>query len=133
MTSSMFATADCETHQQMAAIASARQIMAGAAENDLLAEGDEASQRLADAHLPWPAIVERQHVDAEGRLQLGEAEELVEHHLRRRVALEFDDDAHALAIALVPHVGNTLDLLVADEIGDALQKRRPCSPDRESR
>ncbi len=51
-------------------------------------------------------------------------EELVEHDLRFGAALQFDDDAHAVAIALVAHVGDFVDDLVIDQLGDALDEVR---------
>ena len=53
-----------------------------------------------------------------------EAEQLVQHHVRRRVALQLDHDAHAEAVALVLDVGDALDPLVARQLGDALDHRR---------
>ena len=73
-------------------------------------------------HLPRPAVVERQEIDAETGLQLGEAVELVQHHLRRRVALQLDHHAHAVAVALVAQVADALDLLAAHQFGDLLDQ-----------
>ena len=39
-----------------------------------------------------------------------------------RVALQVDDDAHAVAIRFVTQVGNSLDLLGAHHFGDALEE-----------
>jgi hypothetical protein len=50
-------------------------------------------------------------------------EELVEHDLRLGSALEFDHDAHAVAIAFVANVGDVVDGLVVDQVGDALDQR----------
>src|SRR6185437_11903665 len=47
-----------------------------------------------------------------------------EHDIRRGVALQLDDDAHALAVALVAQVGDTLDQLLAHAFGDALHHAR---------
>ena len=52
---------------------------------------------------------ERQHVDAEARLQRGVAIELVQDDVGLGVALQFDDDAHAVAVALVAQLGDALD------------------------
>ncbi len=48
--------------------------------------------------------------------------ELVQHNLRLRAALELDDDAHAVAIALVAHVADVVDDFVGDQLGDALDE-----------
>ena len=71
--------------------------------------------------------------DAEGLLQLRVLVEVVEDDLADLAALQLDDDAHAVAIGLVAEVGDALDGLVADQVGDALDAAAPCSPDTESR
>src|SRR5262249_25385368 len=53
-------------------------------------------------------------------LQGGEAVELVEHHVRLGVAAQLYDDPVAVAIGLVAHVGNAVDLPFADQLGDPL-------------
>ena len=94
----------------------------GAAQDHLLAERDEAGQRVLQPHLARPPAIQRQHVHAEAHLKLGEAEQLVQHHLGRRVAPQFDHDAHAGAVALVAHLADALDLLGAHQFADALQQ-----------
>ena len=49
-------------------------------------------------------------------------EELVQDDLGLGAALEFDDDAHAFAVAFVADVGDVVDDLVVDQIGDALDQ-----------
>ena len=56
------------------------------------------------------------------RLQVGEAPELVQHHVGHRIALQLDDDAHAFAVALVPQIGDALDPLLAHLLGDLLDQ-----------
>ncbi len=113
---------DDETGEQVGLLARFFEIEAGAAEDHLLAEGDEGFERLPKAEEARPPMIERQHVDAEARLKLGVAEELVEHDLRRGFALELDHHPEPLAIALVAEIGDALDLLVAHELGDALEQ-----------
>ena len=59
-------------------------------------------------------------------LHLSVLEELVQDDLLHRVAAELDDDAHAVAVALVAQVGDAVDLLVLDQLGDRLDQRWPC-------
>ena len=65
--------------------------------------------------------------------------ELVEHNLRLRATFQFDDDAHAVAIALVAHVADVIDYFVVHQLGDAFNElglvhlvRNLCDDDRES-
>ena len=56
---------DGQTDQDVAAVAGLGQFELGAADHHLLAEVDEGVEHLAQAHLLGPAVVQRQHVDAE--------------------------------------------------------------------
>ena len=95
-----------------------------AARDDFLAEIDEGAQHVLQVQHFRLAAVQRDHVHAEGGLHRGETVELVQHDVRESLALQLDDDAHAVAVALVAQIGNTLDLLLAHEFGDALDQRR---------
>ena len=98
--------------------------MPGAPEDDLLAEVHEGLQHLAQAHQFRAPPVQGQHVDAERGLKLREAEELVQDHVRRGVALELNHHPHALTIALVTKVCDAFHPLVPDKFGDPLDQNR---------
>ncbi len=49
---------------------------------------------------------------------------LVEHDLGLGAALELDDDAHAVAVALVAHVADFVNSLLIHQVGDALDELR---------
>ncbi len=68
------------------------------------------------------AVEHGQEDHGEALLHLRVLVELVEHDLRLRAALELDDDAHAVAIALVAHVADFVDDLFGDQLGDALDE-----------
>ena len=74
----------------------------------------KAAMIVAQGHLLGPAAVQRQHVDAKARLQRGVAVELVQDDVGLGVALQFDDDAQPVAVALVAQIGDALDQLLAD-------------------
>ena len=109
-----------EAAQDVGALTSPSQLEGGAARDDLLAEGHEGGEELAQRERARAPAVERQHVAAEGDLHRREAEELVEDHVGGGVALEVDDDAHAGAVGLVLDVTDALDALVARGLGNAL-------------
>ena len=50
--------------------------------------------------------------------------EVVEHDLADLAALQLDDDPHAVAVGLVADVGDALDRLLADQLGDLLDQPR---------
>ena len=88
---------------------------AARADHDLAAVLDEvrAAASLQVEQLR-PAVDERQHDDAEGRLQRRVLVELVERRPRATASrLQLDDDAHALAVGLVAQVGDAVDLPLA--------------------
>ena len=94
---------------------------------------DEVLDGLDQAHFLGLAVDHGQQDHAEALLHRGVLEELVEHDLGLAAALEFDDDAHAVAVAFVADVGDVVDDLVVDQFGDALDRGAPCSPGREFR
>src|SRR5580698_4868878 len=61
---------------------------------------------------------------AERFLHLRELEKIVEDELRFFPALDFDDDAHALARRFVANVGDAFDFLGLHQFGDALDQPR---------
>ena len=85
---------------------------------------DEVFDRLHQAHFLGLVVRHRQQDHAEAFLHLGVLVELVEHELRLAVALQFDHDAHAVAIAFVADVGDGVDDLVVDQLRDALDQAR---------
>ena len=108
-----------QTLQDMVALLGLPLQVAGAAFDDvqlvLHPMADERVQRQRTRH----AIDQRQHVRAEGLLQLRMLVQVVEHHLRHRVALEHQHQALAGAAGgLVAHVRDALDLAVAHGLAD---------------
>ena len=108
----------------MSAIPGPGQLVPGSPEDHFLSEVDEGLQHLAQAHQFRPPAIEGQHVDAEGGLQGREAIELVQHDVGRGVALELDDDPHALTVALVAQVRHALNPLVTHEFRNPLDQDR---------
>ena len=72
---------DGQADQDVAAVARLGELEARAARDHLLAEQHEGGDHLLEIHQLGTAAIERQHVDAEARLQFGETIELVQHHL----------------------------------------------------
>ena len=115
---------DCEADLDMRVVARLGEQIFGPPSNDFLAEVDERAQHVGQRQHLRPAAVQRDHVGAETRLQGGEAPELVEHHVGDRVALDLDDDAHAVAVGFVAQIRDALDALLANELCYALDQRR---------
>ena len=101
-----------------------------AADDDLVPVRDVVLEHFLERHdlrheLPRRRVGhEREHDDAERRLHLRVLVQLVEHDARDGVALQLDDDAHAVAVGLVAQVADALELLVAHQLGDVLDELR---------
>ena len=111
---------DGKADQDVGAVAGLVEQELGPARDDLLAERDEQRQQVLQVHRLRAAAIQRQHVGREIRLQRRETIELVQDDIRHRFALQFDDDAQALAGGFVAQVRDALDLLLAHQFGDAL-------------
>ena len=83
---------------------------------------DEVLQGVLERQRLRPAVDDGQHVDAERLLQRRHLPQVVLHDLGHGVLLEVDDHAHALAVGLVAHVGDAVDLLLAHQLGDLLDQ-----------
>ena len=106
----------------MGAVARLGQLEPAAAQDYVLAESQEHFQRVLQAHETRPAGIECQEVHAEAGLHLGEAVQVVQHHLGRGLALQLDHDPHPIAVAFVPHVGDAFQGLGPDQFGDLLKQ-----------
>ena len=66
-------------------------------------------------------LIDRQHVDAEGRLERGVLVEIVDDDLRIAVALQFDDHA-GVFVGFIANIADALEDLLVHELGDALDQ-----------
>src|SRR5215831_19150815 len=110
--------------QDVGALLGARQVVARPPGDDLAAEADERLEHLLEVDDLRPAIDQRQHDDAEGRLHLRVLVQLVHHDLRDFAAAELEHDADALAVRLVADLGDGGDLLFRRQLGDLLDQAR---------
>ena len=107
----------------MLAVARLAQLVFGAAADHIHAVVDEELDAVDQAEFARLAVDDGQHDDAEADLQLRVLVEVVEHDFGLLAALQLEDDAHAVAVALVADVGDALDLLVVDQRGGVLDQR----------
>ena len=106
----------------MRALARLAQLEAGAAGDHLAAMREEGGEHRLQAEQLRLAVDERDHVHAEGVLELRLLVQVVEHHLGQLAALELDHHPHAGLVGLVLDVRDALDLLLVHELGDALEQ-----------
>ena len=67
-------------------------------------------------------VHQRQHDDAEAGLQGRLLEQIVQHDLGVGVLFQLDDNAHTVAVGLVPKVGNAVQALVLHLLGNVLDE-----------
>ena len=113
---------DREALLHVGALARLAQVEARAAGDHLAAMREEVGEHRLQAEQLRLAVDQRDHVDAEGVLELRLLVEVVEHHLRQLAALELDHHPHAGLVGLVLDVRDAVDLLLVDELGDALEQ-----------
>src|ERR1700730_10840915 len=85
---------------------------------------DEQTQQLEQSELARLPGNDREQNHAKRFLQLRLLVEMVQNELRLGIALYLDHDAHPLAVALVPDIGNAVDFLVLDQLRDVLDQPR---------
>ena len=117
-----------EGHKQaledvIALLGFAQQVL-GAPFNRLDAEVKEHLKHSLEVEHHRLTLHQGQHVGAEVVLKRGEFVEVVEHNLRVGITAQFDHDAHAIAVAFIADVGDAFELLVVDELSDALNQGR---------
>jgi hypothetical protein len=115
---------DLEALEDVGALLGLGEVELGAAPHDLLPVEYVLVHQLAQVHHLRPVLHQGQHDRAEGHLQRGVDEELVEHDLRVGVLLELDHDAHAVAVGLVAQVADARDPPLAHQTGDLLEQAR---------
>ena len=113
---------DQQALQDVAAGLGLVQVVLGPAADDVLLVVQVVADDLVQRQYLRLAVHQRQHDGAEGVLQLGVLVEGVQHHVGVHVALELDDDAHALPVGLVADVGDALHGLFVDHLGDLLDQ-----------
>ena len=108
--------------QNVLALAGLAELVLCAAAHNVDAVLDKKAQQVEQAEFARLAGDDREQDHAERFLHLRELEKFVEDDLRLFVALHFNDDAHAVAVAFVANVADAFDLLVLNQVGDVLDQ-----------
>ena len=113
-----------QAFQNMGPLLGLFQVEPGAPGDDIHLELDVFLQNLPQVqHLRLP-VHNSQHDDAEGGLQLGKGEEVVQHDLGRSVPFHIYHNMHAVAVGMVVDIGDALNALFLHQVGDILNQ--PC-------
>ena len=113
-----------QTLQKMGPLLGLLQVVSGAADDDLLLEGQVLVDDVPQGENFRLGLVldQSQHIDGKGALQLGLGKQAVEHHLGIGVPLQLDDDAHTVAVRLILNVADALQALILHLVGHVLDK-----------
>src|SRR5690606_9391186 len=109
---------DAEAFQNMGALFGLAQIVAGAPDDDFFLVLQVMHQRVLQRQDAGLAVHQRQHDDAERRLQLRMPVQPVQNNARVGVPAQLDDDAHAVAVRRVPQVADAVYHFVPVQLGD---------------
>ena len=113
-----------EPFEQVGAFARLAQVVYRATRDDFAPMTHERFDHFLEVEQARLAVDQRDHVDAEHRFHRRLLVEVVEDDLGVFVALQLDDDAHAVLVGLVAQLRDALDELAAHEVGDALDQPR---------
>ncbi len=100
------------------------EVVLGTPDHDLVAVVDVVPDRVLQRENPRPAVDERDHIHPERVLQARVLVDLVLDDIGDGVLLELDHDAHPVAVALVSKVGDALDAILANPLGNPFQLGR---------
>ncbi|GBD11880.1 hypothetical protein HRbin23_01560 [bacterium HR23] len=109
---------DAQALQDVGTLSGLPQVVLGTAGNYLLAVLDVKGEEVLQAQETGLALHQGQHVEGEGGLEGGVLEEVVQDDLRLGLPLQFHHHPQALPVRLVPHLGDTLYLLVPCQEGN---------------
>ncbi len=113
-----------QSFEDMGACFSLPQFVLTAPADDIDAMLDEIAEQLHQAENLWLPVDDGEIDHAESRLHLRELVQIVQDDRRLLAALEFDDDAHAIAIAFVANVGDAFEFLVRHQLRDLFDQSR---------
>ena len=112
-----------QADQQVGPFACLHQFVLRTAGDDLLTELHKGVDDVLHAHQFRASATNGQHVEGKTLLRRRVAPQLVQHHVRRRIALQIEHDAHAFAIGFIAQVRHALDALVLHRFGDLFHQR----------
>ena len=115
---------EAESEQDVLALAGFAQFVIGAAAHHIDAMLDEVLDGRDQAQLARLAVDDREIDDAEADLQLRLLVQVIENDVGLLAALQLEDDAHAVAVALVADFRNAFDLLFVHQRGGVFDEAR---------
>ena len=85
---------------------------------------DESLNNLLEIEHLGLTVDQSHHVDSNNRLQLCLRVQIVEYHVPHFTSAQLDDNPQTVLVRLIAKLGNTLDFLLFDQLGDSLEKPR---------
>ena len=113
-----------QTQHDMQPLLGLDQIEARAPHDHVVAVLDEMPHQIQQIEHHRTTVHQRDVVHRERGLQRRILIQRIEHHARHGIVFQDDDDTHAVPVGLVVDIGNALDLLFVDKVGDLLDHLR---------
>ncbi len=113
-----------EAEQDVLAVAGLAQQVIGTAADHVDAVLDEPLDDVDQAQFARLSVDDGQHDDAEVHLHLRVLVQVVQNDFGLLAALQLEDDAHAVAVALVADFGDAFELLLVDQRSGVLDQAR---------
>ena len=111
-----------QAFQNVGAFPGLFQVILGAAAHHLVLELDILLDHLLQGHHLGHLVVDGQHDDTHGILQLGVLVQLIQDDLGVGILAHVNHDAHSLAVGLIVQVTDALDPLFLDQVGNVLNE-----------
>ena len=106
----------------MTALAGFAKQVNGSASDDLAPVAHKCFDHLFEVQHFWFAVYQRHHVDTHHGLKLRLCIQVVEYHVPYLTSTQLDHNAQAVFVRLVSQLGNTLELLLFDQLRDSLNQ-----------
>ena len=111
-----------QAFQNVGALLGLFQVVLGAAAHHLVLKFHVFLKHLLQGEHLGHLVVDGQHDNAHGILQLGVLVQLVQDNLCVGILADVHHDAHALAVGLIVQAGDALDALLLDKVGHVLNE-----------
>ena len=90
--------------------------------HDFAAVPQEGIQHFLEVQRLRLAVDQRHHIDTEHGLKLGVGKQVIDHHIRILAPAQLDHHPDTFLVGFVPKLGNALDPLLLDQLGDLLDQ-----------
>ena len=92
------------------------------ARDDLASMTNEGLNDLLEIENLWLSVNQSHHVNANNRLQLRLCVQVVENNIANFASAQLNNNPQTIFVGLIPKLGNALNFLLFDELGNSLEQ-----------